>query len=410
MFRNAFISEFSFSSDESIDSVLKSHLLSNEKIVIPAATVSKTALGEILNSNVESLGKGAISIAHGSDRDSLEGYIKKYPSEEWKPHVVELFSHFDKNNLCSIYDTKNTIFQFNQLMHKCADGKIKQFKVIFSNKYLCAEIKKHDQLFDLNKYFSIIDNHISDIHEKEILKAHARYYYNYFGSFSTKSGNTFSLENTTGFNHISNGSGGVEGNLTGLNILISSALDLTNGIEDFNFLSNLDKGFINKLSYKDILEIRQNWLHDKIIEKYEGIVQECASSYLKINQGQINDALVHIERAFEIRESILEKVNLAVKSEINAYKFHRFSRFLTDTAISSLSYLSGFDMMKSIVQGITSATTEIAVLTNKEKQLKELVNSKLIKAKKARQKADTAIGGKSPVAEYLRLIEKRLNS
>ncbi len=408
MFRNAFISEFSFSSDENIDSVLKSHLLSNERIVIPAATVSKTELGTILSSNLSALGDGSISIAHGNDRNNLEEYIEKYPNVEWDSRIVDLFSHFDKNNLRAVYDTKHTITQFNQHMHDCANGRIKQFKKIFLNKSFCTEIKNHNSLFDLSKYFSIVDKNISSAHEREALKAHARYYYNYFGSFSTGSGNTFSLENTTGFNHISLGSEETENKLSGLNILISSALDLTDGIEDFDFLSNLDKDFLSKLTYKDILEIRQNWLHERIVEKYENIVQECASSYLRMKEGQTDDALVHIEKAFEIRESILKKVNMAVKAEIRSYKIHRFSRFLTDTAISSLSYLSGVDLIKSISQGIYSATTEIAVLTNKEKQLKKLVRNKLVKVEKARQKADTVIGGKSPVAEYLRLIEKRL--
>lgn len=410
MFRNAFISEFSFSPDENLDAILKSHLLSNEKIVIPAAAVAKTRLGNILNSNLLYLGNGSISIAHGDDRADLKEYIDKYSDIKWNGKTIELFSHFDKNKLCSIYNTEETISQFNKLMRNCATGKINQFKNIFSKKQFCDEIKNSEIEFDLNNYFSIIEKHVSNTQEKESLKAHAMYHYNYFGSFSTNSGNTFSLENTVGFNHINFGNAETENKLTGINILISSALDLTDGIEDFNFLSKLDKKFIDKLTYKDILEIRQSWLHDKVIEKYENIVQECASSYLEMSQGEMGSALIHIEKAFEIRQSILEKVNLTVKSEINAYKVHRLSKFCLDSAISIADYLSGAKLVKSVSKGILAATTEIAVLTNKEKALKNLVGNKLAKIKEAKHKADTIIGGKSPVAEYLHLIEKRLNN
>ena len=410
MFRNVFISEFSFSPDESPDSVLKSHLLSNEKVIIPAASISKTDFGKIISSNLFTLGNGCISIAHGNDRDSLQGYIEKYPNAGWDSRIIELFSHFDEYNLRVVYDTKNTIYQFNKLIKDCASGKISQFKKMFLNKSFCSEIITHESLFTLNKYFSIIDKNISNNHEREVLKAHARYFYNYFGSFATESGNTFSLENTTGFNYIAAGSEEIEGKLNALNILISCALDLTDGIEDFDFLSNLDKNFLDKLSYRDVLEIRQSWLHQKVVEKYENIVRECASSYLKMSAGQVDDALVHIEQAIEIRKSIIDIVKLTVKSEIQAYKIHRLSRFLVDTAISSISYLSGINLVKSILQGLYAATTEIAVLYHKEKQLKRLVKTKFAKIEKTNHKLEVYLKAKSPVTEYLHLIERKLKA
>ncbi len=410
MFRNAFLSEFSFSEGENTDSVLKSHLLSNEKIVIPAATVSKTNLGNIINSNLSLLGDGAIVIAHGNDRNNLKEYIEKYPDVTWKTQVIEVFQHFDQNNMRVVYETKKTIKQFNTLMRKCASGEIPRFKKIFSNKNFCKEILCYKGLFDLNSYFSIVNKNINNTNELNVIYAHAKYYYNFFGSFSTDAGNTFSLENTTGFNYISSNNANTNEKLTGLNILISSALDLTDGIEDFNFLSNLDKNFIEKLSYQDILEIRENWLHERVIEKYERIVQECASSYLKMNEGKELEAITHIENAFEIRQMILDKVNLAVKSEIKAYKLHRLSRFFSDTAVSSISYLSGVNLLQSVRQFICSLTTEVAVYMNKEKPLKNLIEQKFSKIIMARDKAETAIGVKSPVSEYLRLVEKRLKS
>jgi hypothetical protein len=408
MFRNAFISEFSFSPDENLDAVLKSHLLSNEKIVIPAATVNKTELSKILSSNLSYLGDGSILIAHGKDRANLKGYIEKYPNVEWNGETIELFSHFDKNKLCSTYNTKKTISKFNKLMRNCATGKTIQAKDIFSKKTFCNEVKNYKGEFDLNNYFLMIEKHISDTQEKESLKAHAMYHYNFFGSFATNSGNTFSLENTLGFNHIDfeNKKQNKNNKLAGINILISSALDFTDGIENFNFLSNLDGNFINKLTYKDILEIRQNWLHNKVIEKYECIVQECASSYMKANNGEIENALIHIEKALEIRQSILKKVNLTVQSEIKAYKFFRMSRGIANISMSAIG-LSG---VTSIPKAIHSAITEIAVTKNKEKALNNLIDSKFIKIKQAIHQTSTIVGIKSPVAEYLHLIEKKLNN
>ena len=79
MFKNAFLSEYSIGKESSYDKVLKINLLSNEKIVIPAATIIRTDMGKIIAENIDTLDKGAVSIAYGSDCDNLSSYINKYP-------------------------------------------------------------------------------------------------------------------------------------------------------------------------------------------------------------------------------------------------------------------------------------------------------------------------------------------
>ena len=41
----------------------------------------------------------------------------------------------------------------------------------------------------------------------------------------------------------------------------------------------------------------------------------------------------HIERAFEIRESMLEAVRSSIRSEVRAYKLYRWMRFMADTSM-----------------------------------------------------------------------------
>lgn len=133
MFKNAFLSEFCISPNDDADSVLKSHLLSNEKIIIPAATINKTEFGNIVFNNLECLSPRTIYIAHSEDCKNLNKYTNKYPEVEWEHKTLEVFDHFDKNNLITKYQTKDTINKFNALMRNCAKGKVRKFEKIFKN-------------------------------------------------------------------------------------------------------------------------------------------------------------------------------------------------------------------------------------------------------------------------------------
>lgn len=259
----------------------------------------------------------------------------------------------------------------------------------------------------MTSYLLLIEKYTNQ-QEGFLLKSHAKYFYNFFGSFSTGAGNTFSLENTTGFNYISNGYENSD-RLSGISILISSALDITdNGLEDFDFLSRIDGDYLKKLNYRDIYEIRENWLHQDVIDRYEKIVNECALSYMNMKKGNEESAINHIEHAFELREKILSKVKLGVKSEVNAYKIHRASKFLANVGINFLEFASGYKTAKSIAKGMLATTTEIAVLMNREKQLNNLVKAKTKKIKLSRLKAETLMKRKSSTLELLRLIEGKL--
>lgn len=409
MFKNVFMSEFSFSNSDDIQNILKSHLLTNEKVVIPASTINKTELGKVLSNNIKELGGGAIRIAHGNDISDLTLYPDKYPNILWTSDILSIFDYFNKHNFCEVYKTEQTISQFNELMKKCAQGKIPQFEKFFSNKVFCDEVLNFKNNFNLNEYFEIINQNILEQELRSVLESHAKYHYNYFGSYSTNSGNSYCIENAKNYNHINFGNMSENQAISGLSILISSALDFTDGIEDFDFISDLDENFLSKLEYKDILDIRQSWLHGRLIEKYEKIVEECSSSYVNLKSDEVDKSISHIENAYQIRSDIFNEINSSVQKEVLLYKFFRFSNFLSNTAISNLSFLSPITFPISVAQGIYSAATEIAVLINKEKQLKNAVESKLTKFKLAYENSKLFFGLGSPVTEYLEMINKKLD-
>ncbi len=417
MFKNAFLSEYSFGNESNHEKILKINLLSNEKIVLPAATIMKTDMGNIISNNLDTLDKGAISIAHGSDCDSLTGYINKYPNNNWDSSVVDLFNHFDKEKLHSVYKVEKTQARFNTLMRQCAVDNTGIFSNIFSNNNLCNEILNYEGLFNLTAYLIMIDKNISNEKEKKQLKAHAMYFYNYFGATSTGSGNTFSLENTTNFNYISKGYDTKEDVSSGINILISSALDFTEGTEDFNDISILQGNFINKLSYKDILEIRQNWLHSEVINKYEQVVEECASAYLDANNENFKSSIEHIEHAFELKQEILTKVRAKLKHEIITYNLTGLLRVFSNTPIIKgiidfpdtiddihSTYKSAKNALKLTMQG----TTQITSLTGNQLAIKKMIDSKTQKMRDTKDVAATRLGAKSPVLMYLKLLSKKV--
>ena len=257
LYQNAYLTEFSFEGGADADRAIKCHLLSNRTIVIPASTALSTPAGAILAENIAALGSGAVRLAHGSDCGDLADYVDKYSSAKWTHQLLDVFKHFDQNGLRTVYQTETTIALFNQLMRNGAAGKTEELASIFVRPALGQAILAEQSDFSLPRYFELIDLFGGTPKEKAALYAHAKYFYNYFGAFSTSAGNTFSLENTVGFDHIRAGydSNGL-GARTGIELLVSTALDLTDGIEDLEFISDLDDRLLTRLSYADLLEIR----------------------------------------------------------------------------------------------------------------------------------------------------------
>lgn len=419
MFKNAFLSEYSFGSSDDYDNVLKANLLSNEKIVIPAATIMRTDIGRIIESNIDVLGKGAISIAHGSDINDLLGYVKKYNNHKWEKNTIDLFKEFNNNKLSSVYQVEKTILQFNKLMKQCAINKNGLFSSIFENKDFCNTILNETDFFDLTRYNNLIDLYVKNTKNKKQLKAHAMYFYNYFGSTSTGSGNTFSLENTTDFNYISKGYEHGNDAISGINILISSALEFTDGTEDFNAISSLKNDFLTKMSYKDILEIRDNWLHSKVIDRYEQVVEQCANAYLNVHNNNIDDALMHIEHAFELKHEIMSSVSTKLQWEIGVYRGISSLRFLANTPIikdifdapeTLTSVSEGVKEFKNAIKLMMQGTTEVATLTHNEIGLNNLIDAKTHKWKEMVLQAQVFFRAKSPVIEYLKVISEKLDN
>jgi len=348
MYRNAFLSEFSFEDGSDVDLVIKCHLLSNRTVVIPAGTALSSRIGRILAENIPALGNGAVSLAHGSDCRDLAGYVEKYSSAEWPSSLLDVFRHFDTHDLRTVYQTETTITQFNELMRGGAAGRNEDLASIFVRPDLSAAILREQSEFSLPRYFELIDQYGGTPKEKAALRAHAKYFYNYFGAFSTSAGNTFSLENTVGFDHIRAGyDQGGAGARSGIEVLISTALDLTDGIEDLAFLSEMNGDLLGKLTYADLLEIRESWLFQTVLQKYDDLVQACAASYTDMQAGDLDSAVRCIEKAFEIRESMLETVRLSIKSEVGAYKIYRLTRFVADT---SLRLVGTFGGVKSLAE------------------------------------------------------------
>jgi len=407
MFKNAFLTEFSLSGDVTDELVLKSHLLSNQKIVIPARTIRTTQLGIQIAENLDVLGNGAISVAHASNYNSLQEYAMKYANEHWEESTLQIYKYFDKTENRSIFDTSDTLENFNKIMQKFSSDTTSKFYPLYKSKVLRKAIAEYEGYFDLNSYFKLIDAHLNGA-DNTTLKAHAKYFYNYFGSFSTESSNTFSLENTAEFNYITSGYTDDNSTLSGIKILISCALDITDGIEQYDYLESLDDSFLKKLSYDDIVDIRLHWLHREVTETYDVIVQKCVDSYLKMQAGDTEAAIKYIEEAFELRSDILKAVNLGLKSELSAYKIHRFTRHLADNAIPYLEVFSGIEAVRSAASAFKSLSTEVAMLFNKEKKLKELYASKTKKIELAKSRGQDLLDAKSPALRYLELIHKKI--
>jgi hypothetical protein len=360
-----------------------------------------------LAENLCILGSGAINVAHGSDCSDLAAYIDKYPNAPWSGSLREVFRHFDNSELRVMYQTSATITQFNRLMLDSASGR----NSIFMNKSGCSDfceaILGEQSEFNLPRYMELVDLYVPDYGNSEALKAYARYAYNYFGSFSTGAGNTFSLENTTGFNHVCTDYE-VTGIKSGIELLISVAMDLTSGIEDLAFLTELDETFFDKLTYSNIFEIRESWLHEEVLRKYDELAQACASSYIDLHCNDIVSAIRYLETAFEIREQITEDIKFAVISEVKAYKFYRIVRFLADTSIKYISYFSGVEFMRTLADTFLSAVTEVAVMVNRETQMKKIIDARTNKMRLAASEARLLMNPGSPVIEYLRIVSSRL--
>ncbi len=418
MFKNAYISEYSFGNEKEYDKILKLNLLSNRTLIIPASTILKTEVGNILTKNIKYLDNGAISIAFGNDIEKLTQYIDKYPQYKIENNIKNLFKHFEQKELYSIYQTKNTIKRFNILMRECAMDKEGLFSDIFRNQKLCNNIINYEGEFNLSQYFEIIEKNILNSLEEQKLKAHATYFYNYFGATSTGSGNTYSLDNAKYFDYIEKGYDKNTEKLIGLNILISSALDFTNGKEDFNSISVLQNlNLIKKLTFNDILEIRENWLHGEIIYRYEQIIDKCVSAYQDAQEENFESAKKHIEHAFELNEKILSEVKTKLEHEILLYKITGIFRFLANTpVIKQLVNLpenienikKTTNNVRNVLDFIMQGTTQFASLGGLELQVKNFVDSKMKKFKEAKDVASVTFGVKSPVLEYLKDISKRV--
>ena len=408
MFKSAFLSEYSLSSDDDLASILKSHLLSNGEIVVPAAALRHDAVSQLIHENIASLSNGVVKIAHGTDCDDLLGYMAKYPETPWSNVARNTMLEFNSNSNDAIYNIKDTFDKFNAIMRRNARGESEISNSLFTNiemneAILSGENKNLFEYFDIVKACSGRGSDIS------ILNSYLKYIYNLCGALSTNSGNTFSLENSNAFNYISARRANEENTIhSGLTLLISAALDVTDGIEDFSFLNDLSNDYVSKLSFESIMEIRESWLHGTTIKKYEEVVQNCVIAISAESRGDLDTAFIHIDRAFELRSEIGIGIKSRIQSEIAAYKVHRLSRFLADSAVQFVSFFSGVSMVQSIMHAIYGATTEVAVLTNRETDLKRLVKTKTRKAKEARTTAELMLNAKSPTLEYLRKIDESL--
>lgn len=407
MFKSAFISEYSLNTEGDIGLVLKSHLLSNSEVIIPAAAMRHEAVAQMIDENLLTLSNGEVKLAHGTDCEGLSGYMEKYPETHWSPFAKNSMREFQNKSNIAVYDISNTFEQFNAIMRKCAKGEIDASKDLFNNYELNRAILESSNR-NLFEYFEIANRHIGDRYKLKKMNSYLKYIYNLCGALSTNSGNTFSLENSSQFNYITHQSGETQPSESGLSLLISCALDVTEGIEDFSFLGDLSKTTIENMSFKDVLEVRNEWLHGRIIKAYEEIVQTCVEAMVSERKGDLDAAIIHIEKAYELRAEIVINIRSRIKTEINAYKVHRISRFLADSAIQMASFFSGVSLVQSIAHAIYGATTEVAVIANKETQLKKLVAAKSKKITNARNTAEVLLSAKSPTLEYLRSIDNKL--
>ena len=409
MFRSAFLSEYSLQSDTPTSRVLKSHLLSNAEIIIPAAAMQYAPVSDILGENLQTFSAGALKIAHGNDCPDLLGYMAKYPDVEWDAMTTETFQAFQATSHVSVYDIRDTFKRFNAIMRQCAEGKSAVSADLFSHAGLNTDILARGDI-NLFAYFDLVETHISDPAHKAKLLAYLRYIYNLCGALSTDSGNTFSIENAQQFNYIKAESHGVPGIDSGLSLLISCALDVTDGLEDFVFLDDFSISDLDRLSFEDILTMRENWLHGAVVQSYESVVSECVAAMGCAEKGDTQGAFIHIDRAFELRSMVTAQIRSRLSSEITAYKMHRLGRFLTDSSVQLAGFLTGVSLVKSIAQAIYGATTEVAVLTNRETALKKMINDKTEKIQQAKHAAELRLRAKSPTVEYLRLISDRLSN
>jgi len=408
MFKSAFISEYSLPAEDEVSRVIKSHLLSNSEVVIPAGSLRNNNVASLISSNIEVLNSGVLKIAYGNDCKDLPSYADKYPDINWSSYTLDAFEEFGKSNNVAVYDLKNTYERFNAIMKKCARGEVSAALPLFNSQDLNREIISINITNHLH-YMEIMEKHISDVNQVEKFTAYMKYIYNLCGALSTDSGNTFSIENSASYDYFQKSSNQIDAN-SGLSLILSCALDVTDGIEDFSFLDDLENSDLDKLSFSDVLEIRQHWLHDKIIETYEALVEECV---LAISASSLNDyqkSIIHIEKAFQIKLYLNDFIKQEVKKEVNAYKIHRLCKFLADSSISMVEKFSGISAAKSLGRFIYSATTEVAVLANKETHFKNLIEKKTNKLRSAALKGEAILGAKSPTLEYLRLVADRLEN
>ena len=408
MFKSAFLSEYSLTPIGPVSRILKTHLLSNSEIIIPAAAMRHDPVSRLIVENLEILPASAVKFAHGNDCADLNGYLAKYPDMDWPAATIESFAVFQAQDAVAIYDLKDTFERFNKVMRECASGRISGTRSLFSSDTLNQEILATEYV-NLFAYFDLVEQILPDESHRQRLSAFMKYLYNLCGALSTESGNTFSIENVGAFSHIAGNTQSNGQAVSGLGLLVSCALDLTDGLEDFSFLDDMADQDFDRLSFEDVLEIRQSWLHDTIIQQYEGVVEACVAAIGSANTSEMDLAVSHIERAFELKTKLMTTVQSRIQSEVRAYKIHRISRFLADSAITFVEFFSGVSLLKSIGKGLTAATTEVAVLTNRERQLKKLISDKKSKLDLATQQSELILGSKSPTLEYLRSVNSRLN-
>jgi len=429
MFKKGFVSKYSLP-NKNYENVLKSHLLSNSTIVIPANTILTTEIKDILINHYDEIKNGEIAIAHGKDVDSLEEYINKYPNYNQNYDVKELFKKFSennkKNNLKTIlvYDPADTQANFNKLMKYCAIDKKGRFAELFSNNDFNNAIINFDN-FNLNEYFQIIDTFIKDKEHNKKLKTHGMYFYNYFGSTSIGAGNTFSLENSVNFNFIDQGYQKDTKPMSGISILITNILDFVDGRKEYTELSILEsEKFLSKLSFKDILEIRSTWLYAEVIKKYDSVVEECANAYTSALNENFNEAEKHIKNAIDVREEIFNAVRAKLKHEVRAYKITKLLRVVSNLALKrgitdSLELIDpALDIVdtvydstkftKGIIKDSLTSITEVSALTGNENSLKKLIKSKVKKYEDTLDMIEIKIGINSVIYKYLSNIAQKV--
>lgn len=407
MIKSAYLSHNSARSLQSFQTMLKLHLLSNKRIIIPAASISRMGVDRIIDTNPVIVKNGAILIAHGADCRNLEDYIQKYDKIHWNNVTIDVFHQFDQMNLKVVYGTDETFDNFNVFMRRCASGDFSYFRPLFKNKRF-NEIINDSNYFNFEKYIDLIRSQKINKIEKSSLEAHASFFYNFFGSAATGADSIVETDRIMDFNHIDVDTSIGQNNGHLVLLMISNLLEFTDGISDFDFLSEMSSEAINKLTFSDILEIREGWLHQEIVDRYDTLLQSCNSL---LGVGEDNDLVEMnsiIEKVAECRKKMQEMVRVELKREVSMYKIFRILQFGATIPLQFASSFSGLNLVGGIGKSLKDATVEIAVLANKEKHVRKLIESKTNRVRSFIRSVSIRYGKKSISAEFLREIHSRL--